>query len=114
MSDITFGAWIDGTWYSAEQLQRLKAENEQLKIKLHNLRCPFFFKHTAICLGRKDEMSKFEKCTFYANCNVKKMAQDINEYKQALEEIRKYCNECNLKADDTACEILAIIDEVLK
>ena len=36
MSDITFGAWIDGTWYSAEQLQRLKAENEELKKQIND------------------------------------------------------------------------------
>lgn len=33
--------------------------------------------------------------------------------KQALEEVEKYCNECNLKADYTACEVLKIINEVL-
>ena len=36
------------------------------------------------------------------------------KYKQALEEIRSYCDEQNLKADYTACYITNRIDEVLK
>lgn len=36
-----------------------------------------------------------------------------NRYKQALEEIRSYCEEQNLKADYTACFITNRIDEVL-
>lgn len=36
-----------------------------------------------------------------------------NKYKQALEEIRSYCDEQNLKADYTACFITNRIDEVL-
>jgi hypothetical protein len=35
------------------------------------------------------------------------------KYKQALEEIRSYCDEQNLKADYTACFITNRIDEVL-
>ena len=36
-----------------------------------------------------------------------------DKYKQALEEIRSYCDEQNLKADYTACYITNRIDEVL-
>ena len=37
----------------------------------------------------------------------------INRYKQTLTEIKEYCEEQNLKADWTACEILQKISKVL-
>ena len=36
-----------------------------------------------------------------------------NKYSQALQEIREYCEEQNLKADYTACEVIRRIDEVI-
>lgn len=35
-----------------------------------------------------------------------------NKYKQALDEIEKYCKECNLKFDYTACDILGFINKL--
>lgn len=56
---------------------------------------------------------EMEKCYFSNKKVCDWQEKHINKLANALEKIRKYCNECNLKADDTACEILAIIDEVL-
>lgn len=36
----------------------------------------------------------------------------INKYKQTLNKIEEYCVNQNLKYDDTACDILNIINEV--
>ena len=67
------------------ELQRLKAENEELKHRINSFICS-------------------ENCF---------RAVQANNYKQALLQVQRYCNECNLKADDTACEVLNIINEVL-
>lgn len=76
-----------------KQLKRLQEENEKLKNRLKTL----------------DEEEFVYEVTEIEYNNFKKM----NKYKQALEEIRSYCDEQNLKADYTACFITNRIDEVL-
>lgn len=122
-----------------KQLKRLEQENTRLKEEIHNLKCPFFFKHTAICLGRKDEMQKYEKCSFYADCNIKQMIrenehlaekegeakhylQEAYKYQHTLQEIKEIaevccsgieCEECpftdNCKTDSQALGVCRII-----
>lgn len=98
---------------SESKIAELNAENEKLKEKLHELKCPFYFKHTAICLGRRDEMQKYEKCSYYANCNIKQMAKLIEKYKTCLQEIKTIAKEnligCFADKCDLACEILDLI-----
>lgn len=81
-----------------EIIAELKAENERLKEKVKDKSCPFFFKHTAFCLGRKDEMSRYDFCKSHTNCNIKQMVKDIDKYKQALAEIKEIakrdCGNC--------------------
>lgn len=36
----------------------------------------------------------------------------INKHKQALDAIKTYCKQCNLKFDFTACVILDIINKI--
>lgn len=76
-----------------EKNVQLQKENEELKNRLKTL---------------DDEEFVYEVTEIEYN-NFKKM----NEYKQALEEIRSYCDEQNLKADYTACYITNKIDEIL-
>lgn len=78
--------------FNDKDYSELLEENARLKEQIKLLYCPFYFKHTAFCLGRKDEMFRHEKCNFYANCNVKKMVNDIKQYKQALAEIKEIIN----------------------
>lgn len=40
-----------------------------------------------------------------------KLCGDLQNYMRALDKIKKYCRQCNLKADFTACDILNIINE---
>lgn len=75
-----------------KQLKRLQEENKELKEQIN-----YKFQN----YWHKIEMKNFE-------------VNRINlEYKQTLEEIRGYCEDQNLKVDYTACEVLAMIDEVL-
>lgn len=45
-------------------------------------------------------------CQNSPNCNFKQLARA----EQKLNKIREYCNNCNLKVDFTACDILQIIE----
>lgn len=39
------------------------------------------------------------------------LAEQLKRAEQKLEKIREYCNNCNLKADFTACDVLQIIED---
>lgn len=43
---------------------------------------------------------------------LKRKEQECEKYKQALDEIKEYCKEQNLKYDVTACYILGTIHEL--
>lgn len=60
------------------------------------------YRHGVTC-----KLTKYEYCDEIPCCNFKlrKRAE------QKLEKIREYCNNCNLKADFTACDILKIIKD---
>lgn len=45
-------------------------------------------------------------CVENKNCSFKR----FKRAEQKLEKIKEYCNNCNLKADFTACDILQIIE----
>ena len=75
-----------------EQYDKLQAENERLKEEINRN-------------GRE----------WKNHCNAQywQMQSIIDKYSQALQEIREYCEEQNLKADYTACEIIDKINEVI-
>ena len=94
--------------------------------------CSYFNKETGFCkLGFKPETPPYcEQFTCYYK-NFKRLQAEnerlknflnhsfcdceLNEkYRQALQEIREYCEEQNLKADYTACEILDLITKAEK
>ena len=81
-----------------EIIKRLEAENKEAQKRIQLL--------------AEDNSWHCVQCT-KALDNCKLLAEN-DKLKQALEDIKKYCNECNLKADYTACEVLKIINEVLK
>lgn len=88
------------------KLKDLLAENEKLKeINASNLKSLNNFLQENNKL--KERVKQLDEMTGIYSVRL------MEKYKQALEEVEKYCNECNLKADYTACEILTIIDEVL-
>lgn len=80
-----------------EELERLKQENEELKKKNERLKT----------LYRNEGITDICEC-----CSITS-AMEAYDYHSALEEIREYCEEQNLKADYTACEIINKINEVL-
>lgn len=77
-----------------QQLDQLKVENKELKEKIK-----YMEGYIKTVEKARDELERENKFT-------KEQAE------QKLERIEAYCNEQNLKADYTACEILQIIDEV--
>lgn len=89
------------------ELTVLRAENKDLKewkktvVDMFNrtCKCKYLNQEAALCgLSGK-------QCVAINECMYKKH--------QALVAIKKYCEDQNLKADFTACEILQIISEVL-
>jgi hypothetical protein len=63
------------------------------------------------CLAENEDLKDTIKRTVcQSECFRYKQA---NNYKQALQEIREYCEEQNLKADYTACEIIDKINSVI-
>lgn len=102
-----------------KQLKRLQEENEELKEK-----CKKYseineqeIRHYVILTNENKQLTKVcqeykdRYCELYENAD--QLTNKTYKYKQALEEISRYCEEQNLKADYTACEILTIIDKVL-
>lgn len=106
-----------------KQLQRAKAELEQYKkSKQASYEAMQREWNAAINEYRKiileNEKLKKEVETWSYQAEKRAEIGDVwydtaLKYKQALEEVAKYCNKCNLKADYTACEVLKIINEVL-
>lgn len=45
-------------------------------------------------------------CEELPNCHYKQ----LKRAEQKLDKIKEYCNNCNLKADFTACDVLKIIE----
>ncbi len=50
------------------------------------------------------------RCDEIKNCPIKEQYKQLKRAEQKLEKIREYCNNCNLKADFTACDVLKIIE----
>lgn len=89
--DVAFNSeYIDKLKELIKSNERLQKENEDLKAEIDR---------------QKDTITYLQN---YDMCH-----KILIQYKQTLEEIRSYCEEQNLKADYTACEILSIIDKVL-
>lgn len=78
-----------------KQLQRAKAENDTLHITIEKLKGDLYV--------AEDSLKDYQE-------HYNKLESENEKLKKALEEVKNYCNECNLKADYTACEILTIID----
>lgn len=85
------------------ELQRLKQENELLKKEKQAIKSYLGIESKSI-LERLEEIYEWKD-------NDKLL---LWKYRSVLEEIREYCEEQNLKADYTACEIIDKINEVLK
>lgn len=101
-----------------KQLKRLQEENEGLKA--NKGRCAFKSLDNTFCDEAKFKIDKLELDKDCLNASLETARKyrgiaeaDRDKYKQALEEIRNYCDEQNLKADYTACYITNRIDEVL-
>ena len=58
------------------------------------------------CIACKEHNTKRNFCKNNPNCYFKQRKRA----EQKLEKIREYCNNCNLKADFTACDVLQIIE----
>lgn len=58
------------------------------------------------------ENNDFNNCPKHIFDYISGILKESNKYKQALDEIEKYCKECNLKADFTACDILGFINKL--
>lgn len=102
-----------------EKIVQLQKENEELKAKKG--RCAFKCLDNTFCDEAKIKIDKLELDKDCLNVSLETARKyrgiaeaDRDKYKQALEEIRSYCDEQNLKADYTACYITNRIDEVLK
>lgn len=111
---------VSGHWDCREnkacyykELKRLQAENEELKNDILNgvmcITCP-----------DKNENCRLQAENEHYRKEAYRLADGLNKtenlaftYKQALQEIREYCEEQNLKADYTACEVIIRIDEVI-
>lgn len=82
-----------------KQLKRLQTENAELKQENEWLE-----KEVEMWIYQADKRAKLSNIRF----------NTAETYKQALQDIREYCEEQNLKADYTACEIIDKINEVIK
>lgn len=85
-----------------EKLKAIVTEAEEAPICFHCSEEP--------CI--RQERDKYKKLSVdFKNVN-KHLGHKYITLKKALDEIEKYCEECNLKYDDTACEILGIISKI--
>lgn len=91
-------------------IKRLQEENNILKQTIKN-------KNFVAIVEENKELKEKIKSEKYIKENASqeatKYSMKCGEFRQALEEIRSYCDEQNLKADYTACYITNRIDEVL-
>ncbi len=74
--------------------KEIKREIKEMVTKLANVNLEFTI---------EDELE-------FAKVAVKKAEQKLREKEQKLDKIKEYCNDCNLKADFTACDVLQIIE----
>lgn len=72
---------------SVDKINNLKAENERLKSEVGKLT---------------------QTCGSLLNIQYA-LADSCKKYSECLEEIKEYCENQNLKADYTACEVLDLI-----
>ena len=79
-----------------EEIEQLQAENERLKARLRPLEDSYFKGLSSI------------QITELAKKSIRITAEN-RKLEHALQEIREYCENQNLKADYTACEILDLI-----
>lgn len=87
--------------------KKLREENNILKQAIKN-------KNFVAIVEENEKLQKEIYATRYSRLEMyESFETECNKYKQALEEIRSYCDEQNLKADYTACYITNRIDEVL-
>jgi len=87
-----------------KQVKRLQEENEKLKREIKNNKTALQIELGAYNMECGNLLEENEE-----------LLDENKKYKQALEEIRSYCDEQNIKADYTACYcyITNKIDEVL-
>lgn len=83
-----------------DNVKRLEKENERLKARLRPLEDSYFKGLSSI------EIAELAKKSIRITAENRKL-----EY--ALQETREYCEEQNLKADYTACEIIDKINSVI-
>ena len=99
-------------FYTKEEYDKLQQENEQIKKDYAKLHIDF-----AKCNEENEWLEKEVETWIYQADKRAKLSNirfnTAETYKQALQEIREYCEEQNLKADYTACEILTKINEVI-
>lgn len=103
-----------------KNMKRLQKENKKLKESTNEAK----IEHENLLINRNEFAERAYKLE-QENKELKEKIKDLEsitgifsvrlmeKYKHALEEIRSYCEEQNLKADYTACEVLSIIDKVL-
>jgi hypothetical protein len=89
-----------------KQLKCLEQENKELKHRNKNLK---------LALSTYEMPEVVKVLTDWRTGELQLQENKLNKYKQAIEEIRSYCDEQNIKADYTACYcyITNKIDEVL-
>lgn len=95
---------------NAEKLEQWLEKYNQLSRDFYNGK----YCNKENCGLLKDKEQECEAQRYKLNYYIEKTTQlldDIDNYHQVLDEIEKYCEECNLKYGSTACEILDIIDE---
>lgn len=104
--------------FNVQKIEVLQEENE--KLKANKRKCAFKSLDNTFCDEAKIKIDKLELDKDCLNASLETARKyrgiaetDRDKYKQALEEIRSYCDEQNLKADYTACYITNRIDEVL-
>lgn len=94
---------------------RLKCNYKYKKQKEWDKKEIAYLKECCIRAGKELSKHSFEWDGKEKNLVVQALYlnEKYEKLESAFEEIRSYCDEQNLKADYTACEVLAMIDEAL-